>query len=530
MNPKMIFLIALIAVGVISGWPHVHYQELLSQGDHGRDLYAFEEALRGKLPYKDFWWVYGPLMPFYYAFFYKICGLNIASVLLGKLVLKILCAVFFYLTAELIMPALPAFLSAVWFSQSQQDFFFTYNHIGGIAAELFIAFCLFSYITGQTKRLWWALPAVIVYGLIKINFGLASLAVILTAVPLIDHVQKTPFTDNKKKFYLTALLAVPAIIFVIYWLLVKDLPLYEIRQCHPYFGDDQPHHFSPLITIPYYFSQHFMTFMHSPINMVLGLVLHGSTIATFFFIWTKRLEPVFQRNLLLCMAVAGLFFVFNFHEFVVSGVWYRTFWSLPFLLLFNFMTMATALGKAVKWLRWLMWSALGILLLLGFVADFATVQQNHQPYQYLSVERGNVFVGNEPQWTQTVNTAAAYLNQTLKKDELFFALPYDCLYYFLTGKESPTRQLIFFTHIKIPMEQELSVIQDLERNHVNYVLMSNRIVSSETGMGVFGKDYCPLIAKYIAANFTPVARQGGNWQAEPGWGNNHGVIILKRKL
>ena len=41
----------------------------------------------GKLPYKDFWWVYGPLMPYYYGLFYKIFGMHITSVLLGRAVL-----------------------------------------------------------------------------------------------------------------------------------------------------------------------------------------------------------------------------------------------------------------------------------------------------------------------------------------------------------------------------------------------------------------------------------------------------------
>ena len=60
-----------------------------------------------------------------------------------------------------------------------------------------------------------------------------------------------------------------------------------------------------------------------------------------------------------------------------------------------------------------------------------------------------------------------FLNTTLKKDDLFFALPYDCLYYYLTGKESPTRQLIFFDHIKIPPQQEISVIKELESNKIS---------------------------------------------------------------
>ncbi len=109
-------------------------------------------------------------------------------------------------------------------------------------------------------------------------------------------------------------------------------------------------------------------------------------------------------------------------------------------------------------------------------------------------------------------------------------MPYDCLYYYLTGKRSPTRQLIFFDHIKIPQQQEISVIRELEKNKTAYVLMSNRIMSDETGLGVFGKTYCPLLANTSTQVYAPLARQGGDWTQPPGWANNHGVIILKRKF
>ena len=59
--------------------------------------------------------------------------------------------------------------------------------------------------------------------------------------------------------------------------------------------------------------------------------------------------------------------------------------------------------------------------------------------------------------------------------------------------------------------------------------MSSRIISNETGLGIFGKTYCPLIAQYIHDNFIPLIRQGGDWTQPPGWANNHGVMILKRK-
>ena len=530
LSQKNIFLLLTILMAAIFVWPELNFQDLLSQGDHGRDLYAFDAVTHGQLPYKDFWWVYGPIMPYYYGLFFKIFGVHITSVLLGRALLVVICSVFFYLSATCLMSPGLAFLGAAWFTQSRQEFFFTYNHIGGIAAELVIGWCLLSYIRIESMRyLWIALIADFVLGLVKINFGLAGLAGIVLGVLLIDFSKKYPLNDQKKKFYFYAVLLVPLGFGIIYWLLLKDLPFYAIRQCMPYFGDDQPYHASPLAVIPYYLTQHWLTFIHSPVGIAIGVVLHGCTLLGMYLLISKKVEKTYRQDILLALAVIGLFFVFYFNEFIVSGIWYRCYWSTPFLDLFHFVTIAVAFTVIPKFLRIFILIFLWGLTALGIVSHIGIIQSQKQPFRYLNMDRGQIYVGNEPQWTDTVNRVTDSLNSTIKNGDLFFALPYDCLYYYLTGKESPTRQLIFFDHIKIPPQQEISVIRELENNKIKLVLMSSRIISPETGLGVFGNTYCPLLGQYIHDNFAPLVRQGGDWTSPPGWANNHGVIILKRK-
>ena len=73
------------------------------------------------------------------------------------------------------------------------------------------------------------------------------------------------------------------------------------------------------------------------------------------------------------------------------------------------------------------------------------------------------------------------------------------------------------------------MIAELEKNHVNYVLVSSRAFArQELGLGILGTTYCPLIGKYINDHFIPLARFG-DWSNEPGWAWNHGTLILKRK-
>ncbi len=556
MSTKKIFLILTILGVLLFNAADFNYYPQISQGDHGRDLYAAQEILRGKLPYKDFWWVYGPLMPYYYALFYKITGGTVVSFLIGKIILEAVCAAFFYLAASTLMAPFIAFIAALWFAGLQQDFFFTFNHIGGIAMQLGILFLLFSYIQNQRTRLaWLALPAIFCYCLIKINFGLASLAAVLMTIGLTDFINKNPLADDKKKFYLTSLVFLPFLVFITYWILLKDLPMYAIRQCMPYFGDDQPHHFPPSMTIPYYFTQHWLTFTHAlsafqdisqriaqapllfkfiniagvTLNLLIQLLLHSATIAVIALLALKKITGEEKKRLFLAVSCLGIFFVLNFHEFLVSGVWYRTFWSLPFLFMFHFVMTATAFGRLPVIARGLIWACFILSITLSGVIQFFSTQQQKIPDRFINSPHGQIFTGNEPQWVETVNAVTSYLAKSIKEDEQIFALPYDDIYYYLLGKESPTRQLIFFDHIKIPPQQEASIIGELESRKVAYVLLSNRYISSETGLGVFGQTYCRLIAQYLHDKYAPVERLGGNWQAEPGWGNNHGVLILKKK-
>ncbi len=546
MNKRTFFCWLTVAAVLLMGYFKLNFYPQLSQGDHGRDLYSAQAVLRGELPYKDFWWVYGPMMPYYFAVFYKIAGSTIVGFLLGDLVLKAAAAAFFYLACSCFIAPLLAFLGAVWFAQSQPDFFFTFNHAGGITAELWIIFMLFAFIKNKApKYLWMSLPAVLIYCLIKINFGLAAFVVVLVTAGF--HKFK------EKKFYLTSVTVLCLTAFI-YWLLLKDLSIEEIRQCMPYFGDDQPHHFPPSMTIPYYFTQHWLTLVHAwlDLNQILTrnwmssgftvflfcynllnclhhVILHLATILVIWQIATGKIKDEERKGLLWILSILGIFFILNFHEFVVSGVWYRTYWSLPFLFMFHALMIAIGYRLFPKLIRGLIWSLLGALLILNGMVSFFTTQQQKMPPNFLNSPYAQVYLGNEPQWTQTVNAVSAFLKQNLKANETFFALPYDDIYYYLTDKQSPSRMLIFFDHIKITPKQEVDIIKELETKNVAYVLMSNRIASSERGLGIFGKTYCPLIAAYINQKYAPLARQGGDWQKEPGWGNNHGVLILKRR-
>jgi hypothetical protein len=529
-HSKSLTLFLVLLAGIIITAPYVNFQEFLSQGDHGRDLYAAQAVYRGELPYKDFWWVYGPLMPYYYGLFFKFFGVKISSMILGKLALRILGGLLICLGLMEIASTTAAFLCACWFMLFQQDFFFTYNHIGGVAMIMGVVFCLLAYIQkNSSKALWGALAFIFILCLIKINFGLAALAVCVITVGVSDAVLGIPSNDTKKLFYATALVGIPLIIFFIYWSLLKGLSVTEIRQCLPYMEGDQPYTMNPLTAVGIFLQTTFSMIISTWMNLSFALIINASALRCFYLFAEDKLPAPRKTLLLLSLGMLCLFYVANFHEYLKSGVWYRGFWAQPLSMMLAFLLIDTATQSIPKITRKIIFLFLSLLLIFSWFSMLRPVNAAETKDHYLSIPHGGIYITNSTDWISTVEETTGFLKKTLKPNELFFALPYDCLYYYLTDKKSPTRQLIFFDHIKIPEEQEKSVIAELEKNHVNYILLSSRaFAKQEAGLGFLGSSYCPLIGKYIQDNFIPVARFG-DWHHEPGWAWNHGTLIFKRK-
>ena len=528
-NKNLFFLILTVLSSGLLFYLYIDYQSALAQGDHGRDLYAFAATLRGEVPYRDYWWVYGPLMPYYYGLFFKFLGINIPSILLGKLFLNLLAGVFFYLSLALMISPVFAYLGVLWFWTFQPDFFFTYNHAGGIAMLLAATYCLFAYIkTHRTAYLFAGLLSIFLLGLIKFNFGVMALVIFLSSVFMIDRAAPIPPTPAKRQFYIFALFIVPPILLFIYAALLYDLPNYEIRECFPYLKEDQQYYIPLFKGLSTWIKMILGNVVASWQNSLFGLLVIGSMLQTFNRLFSKTTDKKTKIQVILAIMVLCLFYSASLHEFIRSGVLYRSYWARPFSMLLIFLCIGFAIKNFPQMIKLAVGAFLVFLLGQYWIAQVPFVTQQKSPEQYLAHEKGKVFLGNSPAWIDTILKTTEYLQTHLGKDELFFALPYDPIYYYLTGKQSPTRQLIFFDHIHIPPEQELKIIAELEQKKVNYILLSNRMDSSEAGLGTFGVSYGKLLKEYIVNHFSQEATFG-TWNQPAGWAWNHGTMILKRK-
>lgn len=529
-SKNQIFFFLTLFAGIFILYPFIDFQAAMATGDHGRDLYAAQVTLKGHRPYRDYWWVYGPLMPYYYALFFKFLGIHVPALLTGKALLSLVSALLIYgtLTTLSVSSAL-AFIGALWFLVFPPEFFITYNHIGGLTILLVLTFLIFQYFARRSVLLLYlGLGAVFLLSLVKPNFGVTGLFCLLTAVVGIDQIYKDPVTLGKKIFYWAAFV-LPFLVFLVYWWFLRGLPIYAIRQCLPYWGGDQPYNIPITTGIGMLLGSIFRNMFAGRQNFLSALVMIGAIVQSTRQLAAKRIDPRERTRLLIAIGLLAFFYIVNVHEFLLSGVFYRSLWAKPFAYLLMFLFLSTAARGLRKGVRGFLYGTLLAILILNISNTQFALKTVKTPSQYLGTQHGKVFLGNPSPWIQTVTQTVLYLEATLQRDELFFVLPYDPLYYFLTDKVSPTRQLIFFNHIKIPPEQEKEVLAELEKNNVNWILLSSRHnATEEYGLGILGKTYCPLIGEYIERNFTTVA-EFGDWVNEPGWAWNHGAIILKRK-
>ena len=196
------FLILTALCGIAINYPYHNFQNFIAQGDHGRDLYAAAAVLRGEMPYKDFWWVYGPLMPYYYGLMFKLFGLHVPSILLGKLILNIGAGLGIFLTMTRFFSPAAGFVAGAWFMTYHQDFFFTYNHAGGIFLLILCIWMHWAYIKEpKNKNAYLALLFTFILGLIKINFALTTLLIGVLTVLLVNRLNKKTINTHEKNFY-----------------------------------------------------------------------------------------------------------------------------------------------------------------------------------------------------------------------------------------------------------------------------------------------------------------------------------------
>ncbi|MBF0532662.1 MAG: hypothetical protein HQL23_06140 [Candidatus Omnitrophica bacterium] len=518
-----IFLGLTILVCAWMLYPNIDFPDggMFAQGDNGLHLYVYSQTAHGALPYHDYWWCYGPLMPFYYAGFLKVLGFTIPSILIGQIVLNILSAVIFFLTLTRFCSLFYAFAAAIFFITQGINFPHTQNHAGGVVLLLALIYVLTGFISGRSgpKNILACSLIVFLLGIIKLNFGvIAGLIVVLArTAPVFAPQGLLPLTPRRSLIVPVA--GALGCSFLVYGIFFIGEPFDHIKQNLLFFGNDQVPRISPYIGLYLFFQLLIKYLFANP--LLIGLLL----LSLFnLYLPREQTEDASRgRTLLLLFLVM----VLSLHEYLLSGMDYRWIWAKPSLLLMIFLA-AYPLLRERRLLRSLV-SGIMVLATIGnALGARGLMNQYRNADHYFNHPRAKAFIANDPAWKTTVLDATRYLQKNLAPQELFFAAPYEPIYYYLLDKPSPVRYLVFFQFLQPTRKQDEEIIRILESKKVNWVVLSNRANSLETGLGKFGVTHCQLLNQYIEKNFS-LAAQFGPWDQPAVWVVNHAVRILKRK-
>ncbi|HOD12009.1 MAG TPA: hypothetical protein PLO93_02195 [Candidatus Omnitrophota bacterium] len=527
---KYLFLALTIVVAIIILFPIRTFQAPLAQGDHGRDLYAFWQTSQGATPYQDYWWCYGPLMPYYYGFIFKIFNPLIQIALLGELLLKLTAVILCYLALSCFVQAGWALIGALWLAAFMPHFPHTYNHAGGITALLWTILNLFLYLKSSDRKfLWLGFCSITITFLIKFNIGIYSLAGFLACAIFSDLVH-----ENLKKnlrSYIYGLLLSCAFLMATHFWFVRGLPMYYILQCFPFLGGYRQ--IAPTTSL----WANMLAFTketfgqitsYKPYLAILIIVVDFLVFAILLFFSDKQRRAENKKALLGILA-ASIFFLFCLHEHLASPMIYSRYWTEPFQILFIFLIIGFMAPRTPK-----IFQVALIVFFCSVLFSRATLQRRFiaffkDPLHHFHFKSHDMYATNAPDWFFTIYQTMSALERLPEQNETFFVLPYEPLYYFLAKKQSPVKELCFFDFMHIPIDQEKDIILNLEIKKVRYVLLSNRCNSpTEPSIGIFGKTYGILLSNYLARNFE-VIESFGNWGRPVGWIDNHATRILKRK-
>ncbi len=587
-------LYAAIAAALVLGalFVPLAWQEtraaVISPGDHGRDMYLYDQVAHGKKYLRDFKYVYGPLALEVYGLAFRIGGSSIRTALITRAVLLcMLVALAFWAYrryASAGSAAVAAFLTGV----AHLPFWHTFNHlVATIGIVLFIGAVApwlkkkpGSENTGRTWRknlLTVILPTfgVFIVFTCKYNVGMALLAGVAVYFAVEKCVKRSrakrrnetpePLMPRRRTWLLFAISLGAILILFSYYFATATSD--NIRHSFMFLSKKGQSFGNPFENFGKFLLHPFSTY--SPFDGTFYVffkevyILAGGIIAFARLALAvklgKREVPAPRRQ----AAFTVLLLLFLVHEWPVNGNLYPIayFGAAPAALL-----IAMALDHSVSIGRWkaragyrnalsfgyLPLVAVGFALIINTV--YVIQQRTNYPETRLTMQRGKGFVLLPPTQPKplvrrmpdgstivlppvrlnVINPAKAwneinrFIEENVPAGEPVLTLPYMPVHNFLSRRPFPMGYLDFLEISGIDERREREVIGIMKKAPVRLVMIENRgFFSNENGVGRI-HETCPNLFDFIRENYEPVGTLG-DFLAAPGWAGNHGVVIFWRK-
>lgn len=521
----------------------------LLPGDHGREIYCFYRTGRGAVPYRDFQWTYGWLMPYVYGGVFRLFGeslLVLRAVFLALLLAAGGCAFGAVRRQYGTFAAhVGAFLVFLWGTPPH-----SFNHAA--LAVMVTAGCwsLFAALEADRLRpsalLLAYLPA-LVGGGAKWSSGIAWIAIATLLLGVKLWILPPTGVRRGRDFLPVVVAAALALVLVTgaYGLLFAGVPAERLRTSFEgmtgrQWAEDRsllgemlllPRHFlAPLLSwaIGPEGAAGFLeltakevaerasltgllTSLRSPaVVLPFGLLVLGIAGAAWLLHTARtarRWEPAAVR--ILCAWVTTLLLT---HEYLLRGSTYSLAYLalLPlFLLGVGLLGLWVASWSAAR-RTWIGRGALVAWLLLssGWTAhQVASSIDRPRGARMTSPRAGGIWVSS-PWMREHFDALVACVTRLTAPGEPVAVLPYDSLVNFLADRSSPFYSTAVLYGFPWSEQAEDRLIRDLDAGHVRCVVLTNGTATPAHSVGYFGYTHLPRLAEYITTHYRIVATLG----------------------
>ncbi|MDD4939173.1 MAG: hypothetical protein PHE18_07510 [Candidatus Omnitrophica bacterium] len=548
--------------------------------DVGREMYVPLKLFEGKILYRDIFYIYGPLSPYFNALLFKIFGPHLYSLFLSGALTAALTAFFTYKVSRFFLSVFfstfvtAAFLFVLAFGQyvyfGNYNFILPYSYSSVHAAALSLgALYLFFIWVKDGKYAWLCALFCALTLLSRLEMGLMLIFSILATLAAFS-------VDSWFKLVsrLCLACAVSALTFILFLsgktVLQKSILDIWIKSTFPNF------------TFTGWLSG--ASALKPNLIVLLKNILHYAALCGIFYAGgyalglAKKVKPLFGRRCLfflaasislgagflfykrfftydlqfrglpvICLAAGAVslvkrksgpeyLFIFTLSLFsllltsrVLLRVWaghYGFYILVPGLIIYYafFLRICADIlkaGTARNFFR----SAFTFILVLFIAGHFAVSRYcyNRRTLK-VSSPKGSLYVFDNLR-ERGLKDLLGFLDENTEKDETLVVFPEGVTINFLSGRENP---LYYYSYHPVDLavpEAEERVVSEMRANKVDYVVLTQRM-TEEYGYPVFGRDYAAKILKYVSENYV-LYRQFGPFPFTSG---EYGTALFKRVL
>lgn len=480
----------------------------VNNSDESYFLNCFHRIYLGQIPYKDFNWVYGPIMLYFFGGLFKIFSVSAITARIGYIILYFAVVVLTYFLAQKIMPRFFAFISAILLIGILKVFCAMYTHIGCTLAGLLILLFILKYF--ETNKYKYLFLAGIFCGFsltVKPSTGLGML--VSVCVFFIFNYVLDSIVNKKKMMLFDKNLVKQILIYAgfaiffsaaIYFFFLKSLTPEQLRMAFPWSSmyrysitiDN-----SSLLPIGFTITAFRQWFANETIiPFLIRFLPICSIIIILYGLYFKKFTNIERNILLLTLFMLSI----SAENFVYFG---KTHPSQPVIfIIFTYFLFLVRKSLKNRILVCFFWCIFGIFLSI-YIYTYSVIpviKKNIMFGKYINLKRAHLYVPDNNSYYNFINIVKYIQDNTCPGDRIF-ALPVDPFIYFYSERQNATiTDTAEYCTITTEKDEKM-LIDELKKYKPKFIIISNTIIVNENIGMIWGQTYEKNIKKYIDDNY-----------------------------